>query len=173
MTFDMDGQASLFDPDTWSGKTYQEHSVQTKEKTSEPSSKKSSKSSSRRLPYCQCLRKGDGQTQDASTMSWENGVWPGGYTMLNTGASLKDAAASRCWLTSRELQRRGLCLSLNIGEQPRTVIQTKLSQILERNPDPKYNLSAKACQGILNRAERRGKKLPEALEKALRAQAGL
>ena len=30
-----------------------------------------------------------------------------------------------------------------------------------------HNLSAKACQGILNRAERRGKKLPEMLEAAL------
>ena len=75
------------------------------------------------------------------------------------------------WLTSEDLQRRGLCLTLNLSEKPRTVIHTKLSQILERNPDPKYNLSAKACQGILNRAEKRGKKLPEALEKALRAQA--
>ena len=45
---------------------------------------------------------------------------------------------------------------------------TKLSQILETGPvDPKYTLSKKACSGILNRAERRGKKLPEMLETAL------
>lgn len=46
-----------------------------------------------------------------------------------------------------------------------------LSAILESNPDPKYNLSPKACQGILNRAERRGKKLPEALRTALERKA--
>ena len=47
-----------------------------------------------------------------------------------------------------------------------------LSNILETNPDPKYNLSAKACQGILNRAQKRGKTLPPQLETALRRQSG-
>ena len=47
---------------------------------------------------------------------------------------------------------------------------TRLSDILERDPDPKYRLSAKACQGILNRAQRRGKALPEQLKAALEAQ---
>jgi hypothetical protein len=42
-----------------------------------------------------------------------------------------------------------------------------LSQILEDCPHPKYSLSAKACQGILNRANRRGKELPKELEIAL------
>lgn len=36
---------------------------------------------------------------------------------------------------------------------------------------PKYCLSAKACQGILNRAKRRGKELPEMLRIALEQQA--
>ena len=44
---------------------------------------------------------------------------------------------------------------------------TKLSHILEECPDPKYNLTPKACAGILRRAERRGKKLPEALKTVL------
>ena len=47
----------------------------------------------------------------------------------------------------------------------------RLSQILEENPPQKYFLSAKACQGILRRAERRGKELPEKLRLALEAQA--
>ena len=51
-------------------------------------------------------------------------------------------------------------------------VKTLLSDILERNPDPKYNLSAKACQGMLRRAERRGKELPEILRKTLEAQCG-
>jgi hypothetical protein len=47
------------------------------------------------------------------------------------------------------------------------VISSHLSDILEEDPDPKYTLSAKACLGILTRASRRGKKLPQMLEEAL------
>lgn len=54
---------------------------------------------------------------------------------------------------------------------PSGVSESHLSQILEEFPLPKYSLSAKACIGILNRAERRGKKLPEILKKALEKQA--
>lgn len=42
-----------------------------------------------------------------------------------------------------------------------------LSDILEDDPDPKYNLSWKACYGILKRAENRGKVLPDPLKEAL------
>jgi hypothetical protein len=45
-----------------------------------------------------------------------------------------------------------------------------LSQILEVNAPEKYHLSAKACEGILRRAERRGKQLPEMLKVALEQQ---
>ena len=58
----------------------------------------------------------------------------------------------------------------SFGECPREENVSRLSAILEGCPHPKYSLSAKACQGILNRAERRGKKLPEQLGIALRAQ---
>lgn len=60
----------------------------------------------------------------------------------------------------------------SFGESPRDGVESRLSQILEAEPHPKYCLSAKACQGILNRAARRGKDLPEALKKALEAQCG-
>ena len=42
-----------------------------------------------------------------------------------------------------------------------------LSDVLEENPDEKYNLSWRACFGILRRAETRGKELPTALYIAL------
>jgi len=42
-----------------------------------------------------------------------------------------------------------------------------LSDVLEENPDEKYNLSWRACFGILKRAAGRGKELPPALEIAL------
>ena len=53
------------------------------------------------------------------------------------------------------------------GEAPHEPVITKLSDILQPDADPKYNLSPKACQGILNRAKRRGKVLPQMLEDAL------
>ena len=60
--------------------------------------------------------------------------------------------------------------TLNTGECPNVVVESRLSQILEAVPLPKYCLSAKACLGILRRAERRGKDLPEKLKAALLTQ---
>ncbi|WP_461246527.1 DNA cytosine methyltransferase [Treponema sp. R6D11] len=61
--------------------------------------------------------------------------------------------------------------TLNTGECPNVVKESSLSQILEKNVPEKYYLSPKACRGILRRAERRGKELPEALKAALEQQA--
>lgn len=58
----------------------------------------------------------------------------------------------------------------NTGECPNVVVESRLSQILEATPHTKYCLSARACQGILNRAARRGKDLPDMLKQALRMQ---
>lgn len=77
---------------------------------------------------------------------------------------------------------RGELTTLKTGEKPsETAVQemlsvwgphsvaeeSRLSQILEENSPPKYNLTAKACLGILRRAERRGKDLPERLKAVL------
>ena len=64
----------------------------------------------------------------------------------------------------------GACSMLNTGEHPREDVESHLSQILEVSPHPKYSLSAKACQGILRRAEHRGKILPPLLQNALEMQ---
>lgn len=56
---------------------------------------------------------------------------------------------------------------LNIGESPNVENVLRLSQILEGNVPQKYYLSARACQGILTRASRRGKPLPDILRQAL------
>lgn len=61
----------------------------------------------------------------------------------------------------------GDCSTLNIGESPSVESESLLSQILEANAPLKYYLSERACQGILTRASRRGKKLPELLQTAL------
>ena len=58
----------------------------------------------------------------------------------------------------------------SFGESPKEENVSHLSQILEGEAPPKYSLSAKACQGILNRASRRGKELPQILKDALENQ---
>ena len=58
----------------------------------------------------------------------------------------------------------------SFGEFPNDERESRLSQILEETPHQKYCLSARACQGILNRAARRGKELPEMLRIALERQ---
>jgi DNA (cytosine-5)-methyltransferase 1 len=58
-------------------------------------------------------------------------------------------------------------MTRNTGESPNAAVVSRLSQILEVTPQEKYSLSAKACQGILRRAERRGKDLPELLKTVL------
>ena len=59
----------------------------------------------------------------------------------------------------------------SFGEFPKEENESHLSQILEEEAHPKYSLSAKACKGILSRASRRGKELPEILRDALERQA--
>lgn len=58
-------------------------------------------------------------------------------------------------------------MTLNSGECPSVARESTLSQILEVNAPEKYYLSAKACAGILRRAEKRGKELPPMLKEAL------
>ena len=60
------------------------------------------------------------------------------------------------------------CLTLNTSEWPSDAVVSSLSDTLETGDVPqRFFLSAKACQGILRRAEKRGKKLPQQLHKAL------
>jgi hypothetical protein len=60
--------------------------------------------------------------------------------------------------------------TLNGLESPSAVAVCSLSHTLEIGDVPqRYFLSAKACSGILRRAERRGKELPAQLRDALTA----
>ena len=67
----------------------------------------------------------------------------------------------------------GECMMRNTGECPNDAVESQLSQILEVTVPEKYYLSAKACRGILRRAERRGRDLPERLKQALLMQSVL
>jgi hypothetical protein len=66
-------------------------------------------------------------------------------------------------------QSRGESSTPNISEWPNAAAVCSLSQVLETGSVPqRFFLSAKACAGILRRAEKRGKRLPQPLEQALR-----
>ena len=68
---------------------------------------------------------------------------------------------------------RGECLTLAMPEFHSAAVESFLWQVLEAQPLPeRYFLSPRACAGILRRAAKRGKTLPERLVAALEAVAG-
>ena len=76
-------------------------------------------------------------------------------------------ASSGRWLKSGMGSPTGF-LTLNTSEWPKDADVFSLSDTLETGAVPqRFFLSAKACQGILRRAEKRGKKLPPLLQQAL------
>ena len=73
------------------------------------------------------------------------------------------------WKTSGTVSRTG-SWTLSTSEWPSDAAVCLLSDILETGDLPqRFFLSATACQGILRRAEKRGKKLPEQLYQALKS----
>ena len=75
--------------------------------------------------------------------------------------------SSECWQNSGMGSPTGFW-TLNTLEWPSDAAVCSLSDILETGDVPqRFYLSAKACQGILRRAEKRGKTLPETLRLAL------
>ena len=67
-------------------------------------------------------------------------------------------------------QSRGASLTPNISPWPNAAVVCSLWQVLERGSIPQqFFLSSRACAGILRRAEKRGKELPQQLRAALTA----
>lgn len=184
MTEQLVGQVSLFDHAISSGKTFRaacqvqesETEKTTKEKTSKQYSQKSSRSSNQMPLMCLCLKIESGQNKDAY-MEWEEMDFPFPWltncTMLNIGELHNEDGESAYSLTSMDTPQQKYCLTLNLSEHPREENHVLLSDILENDTNERYNLSPKACVGILNRANRRGKKLPDVLRIALEKQANL
>ena len=79
--------------------------------------------------------------------------------------------SSTKWMKQGRVSRSGQCWMHNTLEYPNDdgVCSSRLVLILQQanDVDRRYFLSAKACQGILRRAERRGKELPVRLKIAL------
>ena len=74
--------------------------------------------------------------------------------------------------TSGRLTSGGECWTLSGSEFPKDAEGCSLSAIFEANVPEKYSLSQRACEGILRRAEKRGKSLPPTLRQALTQVAG-
>lgn len=81
--------------------------------------------------------------------------------------------SSTKWATAGRWNKNGLCWMHSTSESPNgdDASSSLLSSILQSLEDvpTKYFLSAKAAEGILRRATRRGKTLPQMLEQALRS----
>lgn len=169
MTEALDGQVSLFDLGIWSGRMSPALTAATEEKISPPCWKKLYASQSRDFLFLDCRTSRGGQNQEGSSAT--DGASHGERTTPNTG-EFPNADGVSAWWSILTDSPQGTS-SLNVSEEPNLLVHTKLSQILEENPDPKYNLTPKACAGILRRAERRGKQLPETLKAVLLAQAGI
>lgn len=146
----MDGQVTWSDLGISCGKTWSEHSAATEEKTSTPCWKKLRVSQNQDFIYLDCRKSGNGQGQEPLTVM--GGLSLGELTTLKTGEKPSETAVQEM---------------LSVWGPHSVAEESRLSQILEVNPLPKYNLTAKACLGILRRAERRGKDLPERLKQVL------
>ena len=85
-------------------------------------------------------------------------------TYRETAGEMPELLRDRKGLSSGQLWMR------NITDWHKDADVCSLSEILEIGPvDPRYFLSPTACKGILRRADKRGKDLPEPLVLALRA----
>ena len=136
-------QLSMFVQDTWHGRTCPVPLVQEHPKARTSGSFWKRSSALKAIPF-QSLDLTPGDGNLLGEFYWELiSPWRGGASTLNTGVS------------------------------PRGAKESSLSQILQADPPLKYYLSPKACLGILRRAFKRGKELPQKLEGALKIQAGL
>ena len=145
----MDGQVSMFGPDSEYGKTCpapspadgtRQQERKDEGRTSGSSSNRSSKLRNHTFMLLD-LRPGAGNMLGPY---WEyDPVWPGSFGTLNT------------------------------SECPSDVVESFLWQILQAIVPSRYCLSNKACRGILRRSTGRSKSLPEELDRVLRIQAKL
>lgn len=137
-------QLSLF------GKMFPERSVQTAEKTSAPCWKNLPAWNNQTLQFLDLRGGADGAKPEQ--LPEMDGPWLGDSLTLNTGEKPSMTAVQE------------VCSAWGPHSAAK---ESLLSQILEVNAPEKYFLSARACRGILTRASRRGKKLPDLLETAL------
>ena len=97
----------------------------------------------------------------------------GRLSAVMTPSYLSKDGRTRAWSMDPNGEQRGESWMPNTSAWPNDASVCSLSQILETGPiQRKYFLSGRMCAAILRRAERRGKKLPAQLRRALAAVAG-
>jgi hypothetical protein len=110
--------------------------------------------------------------------SQEHSAATGGQTLLPWLAKWLDANSvyretdgkAPELLLGRTDSASGACWTRNTSDWPKDAAVCLLSSILETGTvDSRFYLSPKACAGILRRAEKRGKSLPQSLAAALQA----
>ena len=90
-----------------------------------------------------------------------------GASLAHTPGCPMEGGVPQEWWSDPNGQRSGGCLTLSISQSPNDAAVCSLSDVLEEQVGPRYFLSAKACSGVLSRAERRNKQLPLLLHQAL------
>ena len=103
-------------------------------------------------------------TEDLTLRQWlENWLEPNLLYQKQNGKTPE-------WLLDPEDSSSGQFWTRNGSEFRNGAVASSLSEILETGEvDRRYFLSARACKGILRRAEKRGKMLPPSLRAALLA----
>ncbi len=110
----------------------------------------------------------------SSTLPLLAAIGPDGWSGRTSPASCRQTEDGRLEACSEGWQNSGMgsptaFLTLNTSDWPSDASVCSLSAILETGDVPRrFYLSARACAGILRRAERRGKALPHPLHDALR-----
>ncbi len=149
-------QMSIFDLDLSFGKMSQELSQATEGKILEPCWKNFVESKKTTFQFlCLTADVGHIAEQSSATASLLRGdLWT-----LNTSEYLNVENVSPSWSITGEATQRTYYYR-----------ESRLSEILQTDASEKYYLSAKACEGILRRADKRGKELPEVLKTRLENQ---
>lgn len=149
-------QMSIFDLVSSFGKMSQEHLPQTEDKILEPSWKNFVESKKTTFQFL-CLTAESGRIAERSSTTAS--LLRGDLWTLNTSEYLNAGSVSPSW-------------SITAEATPRTYYyrESRLSEILQTDASEKYYLSARACEGILRRADKRGKELPDVLKAALENQ---
>ncbi len=117
-----------------------------------------------------CFPVGPALRKTTETWTWNA---KNGDAQLESSLKVPISPASFAGFRISGIVARGQCLTLNTSEWRSGASVCSLSEILETGDMPqRYFLSPKACAGILLRAEKRGKILPQQLAHALMAVAG-
>jgi hypothetical protein len=102
---------------------------------------------------------------ESAPVGWFGRTCPEFYPQM---VAMRSEHFSRSWPTSG-MASSGECSTLDGSEYPSDAVASSLSDILETGDHlARYFLSARACAGILRRADVRGRGLPTELEEALK-----